>query len=128
MQKRIVLFMLSMMALVGCGNNKLPDNTTTEEIIAYENSITREYEVVSVNQYLETETNAFGMITEQELKFEFDYIDELGRPVTCSKFENTEHGLTNVCVGEENKYVVKDFGVNVYRTLYVTEDNLKYVY
>ena len=83
---------------------------------------------MDVNQYLETKTNAFGMITEQELKFEFTYIDELGRPVTCNKFEDTEYGLTSVCVGEENKYVVKDFGVNVYRTLYVTEDNLENIY
>lgn len=128
MRKRLILLMFSAMILTGCGNNNLSDNSTTEEIIAYENSITREYEVVSVSQYLDTKTNTFGMITEQELKFEFTYIDELGQLITYDSFEDTEYGLTCVCVGEENKYVVKDFGVNVYRTLYVTENDLKYVY
>ena len=49
MRKRIVLLMLLMMFLTGCGNNQLSDNPTTEEIIAYEKSITREYEVVDID-------------------------------------------------------------------------------
>lgn len=35
--------------------------------------------------------------------------------------EHTEYGLWKVCIGDENKYVVKD-GFDTYRWLYLTEE------
>ena len=106
--------------LTGC-NSKL---MTKEEQAAYETSKWHEYQVISVYQYISTKTNNFGAVLNQELKYCFTYIGDDGQLHQFDNFEHTEHGLWKVCIGDENKYVVKD-GFDAYRWLYLTKETFK---
>jgi hypothetical protein len=111
-----ILFVV-MLCLTGCNSEPM----TKEERDAYEASRTHEYQVVSVYQYIATQTNNFGAVTNQELKYCFTYIGDDGQLHQIDNFEHTEYGLKKVCIGSENKYVVKD-GFDTYRWLYLTEE------
>lgn len=41
-------------------------------------------------------------------------------------FQHFEYGLTKVCIGDEDKYVVDEYG-ETRRYLYLTKDTLKYM-
>ena len=75
-------------------------------------------------QYIFTKTNNFGAVLDQKLKYCFTYIGDDGQLHQFDDFEHTEYGLWKVCIGDENKYVVKD-GFNTYRWLYLTEETFK---
>lgn len=79
------------------------------------------YEVVSVAQYISTETNQFGGVTDQSLAYAFTYLDDNGDLYTVDEFENLEYGTTNVKIGKTNKYVIQDDC----RILYLTKDTMK---
>ena len=116
MKKYILgLLLILTICLTGC-NSKL----MTEE----ETSKWHEYQVVSVYQYISTKTNNFGAVLNQELKYCFTYIGDDGQLHQFDNFEHTEYGLWKVCIGDENKYVVKD-GFDAYRWLYLTEETFK---
>lgn len=121
MKKYILAFLIvSMLCLVGCDYEPM----TEAERAAYEASRIHEYQVVSVYQYISTRTNNFGAIIDQELKYCITYIGDDGQLHQFDDFEHTEYGLWKVCIGEENKFVVKD-GFDTYRWLYLTEETFE---
>lgn len=79
------------------------------------------YEVVSVTQYISTETNQFGGVTDQSLAYAFTYLDDNGDLYTVDEFENLAYGTTKVKIGKTNKYVIQDDC----RILYLTKDTMK---
>ena len=83
-----------------------------------------EYEVLNVGQYMETHTNGYGAVLEQELAYYFTYIDENGN-LCDDTISHSKYGLCKVCIGEENKYVIEKKGVDKYRYLYLTEETLR---
>jgi hypothetical protein len=85
--------------------------------------ITVEYDVVSVDSYIKTETNIFGAILQQYRVYSFTYLD--GQD--CLQHEEICHydyGITKVNIGDSNKYVIVEQGFDRYETLYLTEDTL----
>lgn len=120
--KRYILgiLIILMFCLTGCNYEPM----TEEELAAYEASRTHEYQVMSVCQYIATSTNNFGAVTDQDLKYCFTYIGDDGQLHQFDDFEHTEYGLWKVCIGDENKYIVKD-GFDTYRWLYLTEETFK---
>lgn len=115
-----ILIVLTL-CLVGCNSEPL----TEEEKQAIEESRWHEYQVVSVCQYMKvTRTNYFGAPLSQELRYYFTYIGDDGQLHEFEDFEHTEYGLWKICIGDENKYVVKD-GFDTYRWLYLTEETFK---
>lgn len=114
-----IIFILSV-CLAGCKSETM----TEEERVVYEASKYHEYQVVSVYQYMSTRTNNFGAVLDEELKYCFTYIGDDDQLHQFNDFEHTEYGLYKVCIGDENKYVVKD-GFDTYRWLYLTEDTFK---
>lgn len=119
MKKYILRILLVLMtSLTGCNSEPL----IKEEQAAYEASKWHEYQVVSVYQYMKaTKTNYFGAILDQELRYCFTYIGDDGQLHEFDDYEHTEYGLWKVCIGDENKYVVKE-GFDTYRWLYLTEE------
>lgn len=121
MKKYILgILIMIMFCLTACGSESM----TEEEWAAYEASITHEYQVIYVYQYIATQTNNFGAVIDQELKYCFTYIGDDGQLHQFDDFEHTEYGLWKVCIGDENKYIVRD-GFNTYRWLYLTEETFK---
>lgn len=115
------ILIMAMLCLVGCNSEPL----TEEEIQAIEESRWHEYKVVSVYQYMKvTKTNYFGAVLDQELRYCFIYIGDDGQLHEFDDYGHTEYGLWKICIGDENKYVVKD-GVDTYRWLYLTEETFK---
>lgn len=111
MKKFVSLILIAfMLCLTGCNSDETPE--------------THEYKVVSVYQYIKIETNTFGAVTSQELAYCFTYIDGEGQLHQFDGFRHTEYGLWKLCIGNENKYVVKEEGLNTYRFLYLTEETL----
>ena len=121
MKKYILsILIMVMLCLVGCNSEPM----TEEERAAYEASRTHEYKVVSVYQYMKvTKTNYFGAPLSQELRYCFTYIGDDGQLHEFEDFEHTEYGLWKICIGDENKYIVRD-GFDTYRWLYLTEETL----
>ena len=111
--KIITIFLISLFCLSGCNLEPM----TNEERDAYEASKCHEYQVVSVCQYISTRTNNFGAVLDQELKYSFTYIGDDGQLHEFDDFEHTEYGLWKICIGDENKYVVKE-GFDTYRWWY----------
>lgn len=122
MKKYLLIFLIAVSTiLTACTYEPMTD----EEWAAYEASKWHEYPVVSVYQYMKiTKTNYFGAVLDQELRYCFTYIGDDGQLHQFDDFEHTEYGLWKICIGDENKYVVKD-GVDTYRWLYLTEETLK---
>lgn len=83
---------------------------------------THTYEVVSVSQYIVTETNQFGGVVDKSLKYCFTYIGNDGQFHQVDDFEHTEYGLWKVRVGDTNKYVICD--ADGRKTLYLTKETL----
>lgn len=121
--KKYILGLL--LALVVCLTGCNAEPMTEEERAAYEASRWHEYQVVSVYQYMKvTKTNYFGAVLDQELRYCFTYIGDDGQLHQFDNFEHTEYGLWKICIGDENKYVVRD-GFDTYRWLYLTEETFK---
>ena len=128
MKKYILgILIVLMLCLTGCNSEPM----TEEERAAHEAKIAEleasrihEYQVVSVYQYIATTTNNFGAVIDQELKYCFTYIGDDGQLHQFDDFKHTEYGLWKVCIGNENKYIVKD-GFDTYRWLYLTEETFK---
>lgn len=122
MKKIFFIFLLILLILTGCNN--CDEQTFEISSNIYEELGAHEYKVISVYQYFKaTKTNFFGEVLDQELRYCFTYIGDDGKLHEFNDFEHTEYGLWKVCVGDENKYVVKE-GFDTYRWLYLTEDTL----
>lgn len=124
MQRKLIAVLLACMLLLsGC-------NINGKSIIGTSYSPPKEvpppieYEVLSVGQYMETHTNGYGAVIDQELAYYFTYIDENG-VLHDDTISHTEYGLWKVCIGEENKYVIEAKGVDTYRYLYLTKETLR---
>ena len=78
------------------------------------------YEVVSVQCYIQNETNGYGAITDSYKAYAFTYSDGNNLHEIVD-FENLEYGLTKVKLGDKNEYVV-GYGEN--KTLYLTKETL----
>lgn len=121
MKKYILKTLIILMIfLSGCNTEPL----TEEELQAIEASRWSEYQVVSVYQYISTRTNNYGAVLDQELKYCFTYIGNDGQLHQFDDFEHTEYGLWKVCIGDKDKYVVRE-GFDTYRWLYLTEETFK---
>lgn len=122
MKKYILGILIALIVcLTGCNSEPM----TEEERAAYEESKWHEYQVVSVYQYMKvTKTNYFGAVLDQELRYCFTYISDDGQLHEFYDYKHTEYGLWKICIGDENKYVVKD-GFDTYRWLYLTEETFK---
>ena len=114
-----ILVAIFMMMLSGCA-----DPMTPEEEAAYIESHTSTYEVVSVGQYLATKTNRYGGIRSQSVKYYFTYIGNDNCLHEVDDFENLEYGLTKICIGDQNQYVVYSGGFDTYEYLYLTKETL----
>lgn len=125
MKRFISLFLVFLLSfsLVACGEPAKA--MSDEEFEAYLDSITREYKVVSVYQYMDVETNIYGGIIDQDIKYGFTYIGDDGQLHEFDDFEHTEYGLWKICIGDENKYVVRDVGLDTYRWLILTSDTFE---
>ena len=121
--KRYLLFILTTLFVFMTGCSK---TLTDSEMAEFERKNVRkihEYKVVSVYRYISTTTNNFGGVIRQDPKYMFTYIGDDGQLHEVYDYEHTEYGLWKVCIGEENKYVVKD-GFDTYKWLYLTEDTI----
>ena len=94
-----------------------------EEQARREANIT-EYEVVSVFRYIENRTNQFGGITDTNICYAFEYVDASGKLHSVNGFENLEHGLTKVVIGDKNMYIVDKNGEE-HQHLQLTKETLK---
>ena len=97
-------------------------NTPSIPVNEYNRIYVKEYDIVSVSQYIKYETNAFGGITKSYPAYTFTYIDK-GSLKTVNEFVHHEYGLSKLCIGEENKYVVDSYGGGTYY-LYLTKETL----
>ena len=112
-------------------HEKWYDSLTAEEKLVYdmeqeqkrEANISR-YEVVHAAQYVRTETNQFGGVTDTDICYTFQYLqgDTLK---SVDGFEHLEYGLTKVIVGDSDMYIIDRNGVDEYRYLQLTKETLK---
>lgn len=96
MKKYILgILIVVMLCLTGCNFEPMTEERAVyeKERAAYEASRTHEYQVVSVYQYIAIQTNNFGAVIDQDLKYCFTYIGDDGQLHQFDNFEHTEYGL-----------------------------------
>lgn len=110
------LLLLIMLLITGCDigymHNPRPE------------PLQKEYEVLNIGNYMEVNTNGWGVVINQYPAYYFTYIDENG-VLHDETIHHTEQGLWKVCIGEENKYVEKEDRGGTYRYLYLTKETLR---
>ena len=116
--KIVFLTLLALFLLCSCAELEMTD----AEYRAYRTSLIHSYDVCSVHQYVRPNTNQFGKITGSSLCYAFTYVTSNGTLKTIDQFEHFEYGLTKVCIGDSDKYVV-DESTGI-RYLYLSEDTL----
>lgn len=122
MRRRLIAVLLACMLLSsGCTIGNVSFGTSY--IPPKEVPLLIEYEVLSVGQYIETHTNGYGAVLNQELAYYFTYIDENG-VLHNNTISHSEHGMSKVCIGEENKYIIEHNGTKTYKYLYLTKETL----
>lgn len=120
--KRIIFVLLVLIACLSfCGCEVVKEPMTQEEYQAYLERRYKHYEVVSVFQYTEVHTNNFGGVTGTDVCYSFTYLNN-GTLKTVNGFQHLEYGLTKVCIGEKDEYVVDTMRDN--RHLYLTRETL----
>ena len=125
MKKIISILLILMLAFSLCGCEsvkKAQEPMTEEEYAQYLTNRYEHYEVLSVFQYVETHTNIYGGVTGTSVCYSFTYLDKSGTLHTISSFEHLEYGLTRVCVGEVDEYVVDTIEDICY--LYLSKETL----
>lgn len=105
-------------ALLGCSIivGGLAGCAYTLDVDPSEQPTANEYEVVSVYQYLETDTNQFGGVINQEVAYCFTYIGKDGQLHKFDGFTHTEYGIWKLHIGKKNKYVTKGSEKHLYLT------------
>ena len=77
---------------------------------------THTYEVLSVTQYPAAETTNYGKVYSYHMEYYFTYLDENGEFQEVNGFRHdytTPQGQSlQICIGDENKYVVTQKGRN----------------
>lgn len=118
--KKILVFLISLMLVLvgGCS-----EPMTEEEREAYRASCIHSYDVLSVFQYASPVTNKMGGVVRTDVRYAFTYIDDNGNLQSVDGFRHLEYGLTKVCYGENDKYVVDSYGENM-RYLYLSKETL----
>lgn len=113
MGKKVLIMLINcMLFLFGCSPNE-----------EFKKEITYEYEIVSVNQYVQNETNNFGGIIDTDIYYTFTYIDKNGKLEQVDEFEKKLH--TDIRIGDSNKYIVKENTNDDYNEiLYLTKETL----
>ena len=110
-------------SLCGCeAVKKAQEPMTEEEYSQYLANRYEHYEVLSVFQYVETHTNIYGGVTGTSVCYSFTYLDGNDNLKTINSFEHLEYGLTRVCVGEVDEYVVDT--IEDIRYLYLSKETL----
>lgn len=117
---QLAIAVLALLLLCGCDESK---PMTEEQWAAYRANCIHRYEVLSVFQYAEAETNRYGGVHGTDICYAFTYLDANGSLKSVKGFEHLEYGLTKVCIGEKDEYVVDDYGDNM-RYLYLSKDTL----
>lgn len=115
---KIIPIIIIVSLLCSCSKMKM----TEEEYKTMRASLVHEYEICSVYQYILPQTDRFGRVTGGSLCYAFTYIDSNGALQTVSQLENFEYGMTKVCVGESDKYVIDEYTDIKY--LYLSKDTL----
>lgn len=108
----LAFLLLFSIGFCGCMASTSEPQKTTER---------HEYEVLSVFQYMYPETNGYGGIYGVKMLYCFTYLDENGN--LCGDSCRIQNG--EVCIGDENKYVIEKGSTDTYKWLYLTEDTLK---
>ena len=52
-------------------------------------------------------------------------MDNDGKIKTVNDFENLEYGLTKICLGDSDKYVIEQRAFDTYQYLYLTRNTLE---
>lgn len=116
--KKIYTVLISCFLLLfmsGC-ENSLSTSTVREKKV-------KEFQVINVIPYLATETNNFGGIINQEIKYEITYIDDNNNIGTISDFENMPYGLEKIKISDKTYLAFEQIGLDVYKILYITSDD-----
>lgn len=66
-----------------------------------------EYEILSVQSYIKTETNGYGGIFRQDIVYQITYLDNDGNVQILTEFNPLEYG-NKLKVGDTNKLVQAD--------------------
>lgn len=117
MRKLFILLMVTVSLLTvftGCSDYQIDEVRKVSE-----------YEVVSVFQYAEARTNRFGGVTGTSIYYSFNYLDNDGKIKTVNDFENLEYGLTKICLGDSDRYVIEQRAFDTYQYLYLTRNTLE---
>ena len=126
-----LLAFLTVGVVRGIEHDKWYNSLSAEEKMVYDMEQERKreanihrYEVVSVSQYIRTETNQFGGVIGTDVCYTFQYLqgDKLK---SVDGFEHLEYGLTKVIVGDKNMYIVDTNGIDDYRYLQLTKETLQ---
>jgi len=118
-KKVLFLIVLILFSLCGCATQSEP--MTQEEYEIYLANRYKHYEVLSVFQYTRTTTNNLGGVISTDVCYYFTYLNN-GKLWSVENFRHLEYGLTKVCIGEKDEYVVDTMRDN--RTLYLTKETL----
>ena len=80
------------------------------------------HDIVSVNQYIVTETNRFGGIRDTYVAYTFSYVDEKGNLHQIDNFVHYDSGYTQIQIGDRDQYVIDEYEGKKY--LILTEETL----
>lgn len=80
------------------------------------------HDIVSVNQYIVTETNRFGGIRDTYVAYTFSYVDEKGNLHQIDNFVHYDSGYTQIQIGDRDQYVIDQHSDKKY--LVLTEETL----
>lgn len=126
MKKFIIVFTILSTLLISWAIKKDMSETPEQKearIAAWEASKHHEYEIVSVSQYIKTETNGLGAVIKQEPAFYFTYIGDDGQIHDYKDYTYSNYGLRKLAIGDTNKFVIED-GFDTYMWLYLTKDTM----
>lgn len=105
----ITVMMLSCICITGC-------IMTDEERAEYVKSHTYEYEVLSVNHYMKPITG--------RSRYHFTYLDTDGKLHEVKDFMHIDNGIQQICISNENKYIVEYSDIGKREWLYLTKETL----
>lgn len=123
----ILLILIICFSFCGCeaikeAEKEAQEPMTEEEYAAYLERRYKHYEVCSVFQYTEPVANGYGGVIRTEVCYSFTYLDGNSTLHSVDGFQHLEYGLTKICVGNVDEYVVDT--IKDIRYLYLTKNTL----
>jgi hypothetical protein len=103
--------------------NEWYNSLTPEEQESVYNDKIHTYEVLSVNQYVRTETNRYGGVMDTDICYTFTYLDSDGTLKSVQDFENIGSNSMQVTVGDKDVYIVNE-NSDGGKTLQLTKETL----